>query len=128
VRLLIVVLGIVLGMAGVAAAQNAPPSRLTQLHDALHLTADQEGAWRDYRASITPDPQMTARRNATQALLPQLATPRRIALIEATMTQDISDFRKQGAAVLAFYGRLNPDQQRIFDRQTLPAQSAQSGY
>jgi hypothetical protein len=54
-------------------------------------------------------------------MLPLLPTPRRIALIEATMTQDDADFRRQGAAVNAFYAKLTPEQQRTFDRDTLPS-------
>jgi len=49
----------------------------------------------------------------------QLKTPRRIALIDATMDQDVADFRRKGEAVTAFYARLTPDQQVIFDRETL---------
>ncbi len=30
--------------------------------------------------------------------------------------------RAHGDAVVAFYDRLSPDQQRTFDRQTLPSQ------
>ena len=52
-------------------------------------------------------------------MLPQLTTPRRIALIDAAMERDVADFRRQGDAVTAFYGRLAPDQQAIFDRETL---------
>jgi hypothetical protein len=126
-RLMILSLCLALGAAMGAAAQNAPQS-LTQLHDALHLRPDQEAAWRDYTTAIGPDAQMTARRRATQQLLPQLTTPRRIALIQATMDQDIADFRRQGDAILAFYAGLTPDQQKTFDRQTLPpAGSDQSG-
>jgi hypothetical protein len=108
-----------------ASAQN-PPSRLTQLHDALHLAPTQDPAWRSYVAAVAANPQMQARRNATGSLLPTLPTPRRIALIEATMSQDIADFHRQGEAVIAFYNQLTPDQQAIFDRQTQAA-SSQSG-
>jgi hypothetical protein len=51
--------------------------------------------------------------------LPLVPTPRRIALIEATIAQDAVDFRRQGAAVTAFYGKLTPGQQKIFDQDTL---------
>jgi hypothetical protein len=101
-----------------AAAQDAP-ARLSQLHEALHLTADQESAWSDYAAAVTPSPDAQARRRATQRLLPGLTTPRRIALIDAAMDRDNADLHRQGDAVLHFYGRLTPDQQRTFDRQSM---------
>ena len=52
--------------------------------------------------------------------------PRRVALIDATMEQDLADLRRQGAAVITFYNHLTPDQQSIFDRQTVPASSVQT--
>lgn len=114
-------LGLVLLSATGAAAQQQPPIRLSQLHDALHLSADQEPAWRTYTAALAPNPQADARHNATRLMLPKLTSPRRIALINATMEQDLDDFRHQGDAVVTFYGRLTPDQQAIFDRQTAQA-------
>ncbi|HEX5262586.1 MAG TPA: Spy/CpxP family protein refolding chaperone, partial [Phenylobacterium sp.] len=92
-----------------------------RLHDDLRLNDSQETAWRDYTIAMAPDPQTLARHRATTELLPLVPTPRRVALIEATMAQDAVDFRRQGAAVNAFYARLNPEQQRIFDRDTLPS-------
>lgn len=113
-----------LAQASLASAQQSPAQqsqyRLTQLHDALHLTADQEAAWRAYTAAVAPDPSSQARHEAAEKMMATLPTPRRVALMDATMSQDIEAFRRQGQAVLAFYGRLRPDQQQIFDRQTAP--------
>lgn len=109
--------------AGSAAAAAEPVSaELIRLHDELRLTPDQEPAWHDYLKAITPDPEAQARHRATEELLPMVPTPRRIALIEATMAQDDLDFRRQGEAVKAFYGKLTPDQQKVFDRDTLPSE------
>ena len=110
-------------LAGPAAAQDASTG-LGRLHDDLGLRPDQESAWRDYATAVTPDPQADARRRATGELLPNIPTPRRIALIEASMVQDVAELRRQGAAVLAFYSRLSPDQQRTFDVETLPNANA----
>ena len=106
-------------LTGSAAAQDASPA-LGKLHDDLGLRPDQESAWRDYAAAVAPDPQADARRRATDELLPNIPTPRRIALIEASLAQDVADLRRQGQAVMAFYSRLTPDQQRTFDLETLP--------
>lgn len=124
---------VVTAPAACAQAPQRPPPRgggeqavsadLIRLHDDLKLADSQEAAWRDYTVAIRPNPQTQARHQATSELLPMVPTPRRIALIEATMAQDDIDFRKQGAAVNAFYGKLTPEQQKIFDRDTLPSGS-----
>jgi|SRR6185312_11973970 len=130
-----IVLGFSLAtLAGVGAALAQPPARgqpapggqqavsaeLIRLHDDLRLSDSQEQAWREYAVAIAPSRDVVARHRATSELLPLVPTPRRIALIEATMAQDAIDFRRQGEAVTAFYARLTPEQQRTFDRETLP--------
>jgi hypothetical protein len=110
---------------GAAHAAQAVNAELIRLHDDLRLSDSQEQAWKDYTAAIAPDPQTQARHRATQELLPMVPTPRRIALIEATMAEDSRDFQRQGAAVKAFYGKLTAEQQRTFDRDTLPSNSEQ---
>lgn len=112
---------LITAMGGAARAAPAVSAELIRLHDDLRLTDSQEQAWRDYTNAIAPDPQTEARHRATQELLPMVPTPRRIALIEATMTQDELDFRRQGAAVNTFYGKLTLEQQRMFDMDTLPS-------
>jgi hypothetical protein len=106
--------------SGALAQTQTSTERLDRLHDGLNLSAAEEPAWRDYVAAIAANPQGPARRRATQELLPKLTTPRRIALIDATMEQDVADLHRQGQAVMNFYSRLTPDQQAIFDKETLP--------
>jgi hypothetical protein len=116
-----------LGLASAAAAQpldTAVTPQLNRLHDALRLTPAQEPAWTAYARAISPNPDVEARHRATDQLLPSLPTPRRIALIAATMQADEQDFRKQGAAVTAFYERLTPEQKKVFDAQTLPSRGS----
>ena len=121
-----IVLGFVLtaALAGTALAGQAPgkqpvTAELIRLHDDLRLSDDQEGAWRAYTLAIAPSPDALARHRATSELLPLVPTPRRLALIEATMLQDSLDFKRQSVAVNAFYATLTPDQQKVFDRDTL---------
>jgi hypothetical protein len=108
--------------AAPALAQQAVSADLIRLHDALHLSANQEGPWRDYTRAIGPnaEAQAQARHRAADQLMPMAPAPRRIALMEAVMANDLEDFRRQGRAVVAFYDQLTPDQQRTFDRETLP--------
>lgn len=123
-RTLLSALLLALALAGPAGAQDASAG-LGKLHDDLGLRADQESAWRDYAAAVAPDPQAEARHRATGELLPSIPTPRRIALIEASLAQDVADLRRQGEAVMTFYSRLSPDQQRTFDVETLPSGRSQ---
>lgn len=118
----VVIIGFCLAAAlgGVAAAQD-PSNMLSRLHDDLRLSADQEGAWRQYEAAMSQAGQAQARHQAAQQLMPQVPTPRRLALIDATMTQDLEDFHRQSQAIAAFYDRLTPPQQRVFDTDTLPS-------
>jgi hypothetical protein len=104
--------------------QQPVTAELIRLHDDLRLTDAQEPDWRAYTMAVTPSADMQARHRATTELLPLVPTPRRIALLEATMAQDAADFKRQGAAVTVFYGRLTPAQQQVFDRDTLPSDGA----
>ncbi len=121
-----VLMGLCLGLAlgGAAAAQQSPSSASTKLHDDLRLSIGQEGAWQQYLRTLDEGGQMQARRQAAEQLLPQIPTPRRLALMDATMSDELADFRRQRTAVEAFYNRLTPDQQRIFDRDTAPQTAA----
>jgi hypothetical protein len=111
---------LVLWAPGALAAEPAVSADLLRLHDDLHLSEAQEAGWRDYTVAIAPDPQMAARHRAAADLLPAVPTPRRIALMQATMDSDAVDFRRHAAAVIAFYGQLTPAQQRTFDLETAP--------
>lgn len=121
-RQIVVGLCLALAIGGAArAAEQAVNAELLRLHDDLRLSDSQESAWRTYATAMSPDPQTLARHRAATELLPLVPTPRRIALIEATMAADASDFQKRAAAVNAFYGQLTPGQQRIFDQDTVPS-------
>ncbi len=124
-RVMLLCLTFFIATAGMAAAQQAPQAssqqaEVSRLHDALHLSASQEEAWRRYAAAIAPNPQIDARRRAAEELMPTLPTPRRVALMASTMAADEADLKQQGAAVTEFYNQLTPAQQQIFDRETLP--------
>lgn len=121
-------MALTLALATGALAQQRPADT-GELHDALRLSPAQEDAWRTYQAAIAPDPQAQQRHRAADMLLPQVPTPRRVALIEATAQADLADLHRQGEAVKAFYGVLSPDQQRTFDRLTadLAGQTHQGG-
>jgi periplasmic protein CpxP/Spy len=115
-------LGLFAGLAFATAAQSqgqqAP--NLSALHDALHLKAGQESAWSAYKASVSPSPAAQQRRRAAAMLFPTISAPRRIDLVTAAMQGDLDDLRRQGDALKTFYATLSPEQQHVFDAQTLP--------
>ncbi len=114
-------------MAALAGGARAQTSRLSSLHDALHLTAAQEDGWRAYVAAISPDPSAEARHREMQRMMPTLPTPRRVDLVNAEVDADAAMVHRQGAAVKAFYASLSPPQQDAFDHQTAQAQGGGAG-
>ena len=110
---------------GAAAAQQSPDAaqsavELGRLHDALRLSPAQETAWHAYTVAVAANSQTDARRRVAEDMMPTLSTPRRIMLMESALAADEVDLRREGAAVIAFYGQLTPGQQQTFDRETLP--------
>ncbi len=102
------------------AAQPDPAQQIEALHRALNLTPLQESAWRVYRATADAPNTAQQRRSAAAAMFAQIDAPRRMDLVEAEMRQELADLQRQSQALKAFYARLSPQQQRIFDAKTLP--------
>ena len=93
---------------------------LSRLHDALHLTPDQEPAWRAFASASMPSAQDEARERSAQTMMATLRAPQRVDLATANLEADLDALKSRGAALKDFYGRLSPAQQLIFDRETLP--------
>lgn len=108
-------------------AQQANSNLLDGLHQALNLNGMQENAWRAYRAQLATPSQAQERRRAAQRLFPTLNAVQRMDLVEAEMKQDLIDLDRQSKALKAFYAALTPEQQRIFDKRTLPPAQNQGG-
>ena len=113
----------VLALAPAARAQ----SRLSLLHDALHLSTAQEPAWRAFVAATRAAPEAEAQAQATARLSPTLPTPRRLALLRAQMQADLDRFDRQAQAIVAFYGALTPQQQQTFDRESAASANGRPG-
>jgi hypothetical protein len=116
---------VALPLALAAGAALAQPPDLASLHDALHLTSTQEGAWKAFAAASAPDPNKGARERSAEEMLPGLAAPQRVDLSIAVMEADLDTLRNRGRALKAFYATLTPAQQAAFDRQTTPSEQAQ---
>jgi uncharacterized tellurite resistance protein B-like protein len=120
-RLATVAAGLVsIALAGSAGAQTVALSQVEVLHQSLHLTQAQEGAWQLYRSASDIPEQAQSRRRAASTLFRTLDSPRRMDLVEAEVRQELADIQRQSQALKAFYHALSPEQQRIFDARTLP--------
>jgi hypothetical protein len=96
---------------------------MKNLHDALHLSEQQETAWRAYSGQLALAAQARVRQQAAQRMMPSLDAPRRMDLIEAEMQQELVDLHSRAQALRSFYALLTPAQRQIFDQRTLPPQN-----
>jgi hypothetical protein len=113
--------------AGSALAQSVGSTPIEQLHQALHLSAAQEGAWQLYRSAADVPDKAQARRQQASTMFRTLDAPHRMDLVEAEMRQELADLERQSRALKAFYATLTPDQQRTFDTRTLPPANQSQG-
>ena len=105
-------------------AQVAQDGSLASLHAALNLTASQQDSWRSFEQAYTPDPQeITKRRNAAQNMA-TLTAPQRVDLSINMAEDDLAGLKRRGATLKDLYGVLSPQQQSVFDRETLPPPQA----
>ena len=119
IRIFAAGLALVLG-AGPAAAQTSELSPVELLHQSLHLTPAQEGAWQAYRSAADAPDKAQARRRAASGLFRTLDAPHRMDLVEAEMRAELTDLQHQSEALKAFYAALSPEQRVVFDARTLP--------
>jgi hypothetical protein len=120
-RRLALLAGMAAALATAAGAQAQTPD-LQGLHDALHLTAAQEPAWKTFVAASFADSDEAARRDAAVRQMPALSAPRRVDLSIAMMQAELETLQRRGAALKAFYATLTASQQAAFDRATAPGE------
>jgi len=107
----------------VAAHAQAPETQmLERLHGVLNLTPTQEDGWKTLEQAYAIDPQEIAQRRNTAATMSTLTAPQRVDLSINLMKADLESLERRGVALKAFYGTLSPQQQSIFDRETLSPQ------
>jgi hypothetical protein len=104
---------------------STPDAAMRNLHDALHLSAQQEAAWQTYSAQMTTADQGRVRQQAGEQMMASLDAPHRMDLVEAEMRQELADFQIRAHALKSLYAVLTPAQRRTFDDRTLPPQSDQ---
>jgi hypothetical protein len=122
-------LSVSLGIAGAwAQPQGAPgpgmdqgmDQGMEQLHRALRLSGSQEDAWRAFQQAYAMDQQEMERQRSAARRMAQMTAPQRVDMALEMQRADLAAQQRRGAALKTFYATLNPQQQQIFDRETLP--------
>jgi len=101
------------------AAQPDPSQWSARLHSALRLRPDQEQAWQVFQQASIPSPQEDERHRDAYERMGSLRAPQRMDLSIQLMRSDLQEMERRNEALKAFYTTLSPDQQAIFDRETL---------
>jgi protein CpxP len=113
----------ILGFSSVAAiilisAAYSQTPEIQRLHDALHLTSQQENAWHTFQTATQISPEEALRRRRAAEMMPSLSAPQRVDLSVAAMQADLQSFQRRGIALKTFYAILTPEQQTVFDHMT----------
>ena len=105
-------------------AQGTHDGSLASVHAALNLTAAQEDSWRNFEQAYTPDPQDINKRMAAAKNMATLTAPQRIDAAIDMAGGDLAELKRRGEAMKDLYGVLSPQQQSVFDRETMPPPQA----
>jgi hypothetical protein len=111
-------------MASADARHDGGPDRMREhveamgraLHDILNLRPDQDGALRDFMATMQPPEgpdRMTMHHDEDR--MDRMTTPERLDRMAARLADKQAEFQRHADAVRRFYAALSPDQQRAFD-------------
>jgi protein CpxP len=87
-----------------------------KLHDLLKLTPAQEGAWKTFTASMTPPAQGKRPDHAEWA---KLSAPARADKMLAMTKEREVHMAAHIAAMKTFYAALTPEQQKVFDANSM---------
>lgn len=121
--------GAALWAGGALAQQSSDSAFLNRLHGDLQLSASQEGAWQNFQQSYRVDPREMAQERDAEARMPGLTGPQRMDLAISMAEQDLAGMRRRGDVLKSFYAILSPQQQHVFDRDTLePPQPGPGNY
>ncbi|AMO23271.1 hypothetical protein GCM10027034_42450 [Ramlibacter solisilvae] len=108
-----------------ARMQQRMQQRLADLKQKLQLMPGQEGAWTAYTGALQPSQQMQ-RPNRDE--FAQLTTPQRIDRMRQLRAQRAAEMDRRGEATKAFYASLTPEQQKVFDSETLRGPGGAGGH
>ena len=90
---------------------------LANLKAKLKITAEQETAWNSFTDAIKPP--ATPPQHPDHAEWAKLTTPERIDRMQAMHSARAAEMSKRADATKTFYAALTPDQQKVFDAESL---------
>ena len=83
-----------------------------------------EDSWRNFEQAYTPDPQEINKRMDAAKNMATLTAPQRIDVAIDMAGGDLAELKRRGGAMKDLYGVLSPQQQSVFDRETIPPPQA----
>jgi periplasmic protein CpxP/Spy len=89
--------------------------RLDELKRILQITPQQEGAWSSWTGALRPAPLQRPDR----VEFARMNTPQRIDRLRALRTERNAEMDRKLEATKMFYASLSPEQQRLFDAQSM---------
>jgi hypothetical protein len=103
-----------------ARMQAEHAKRLAALKTKLNLTPAQQGAWDTFAAAEQPPARQPGEMRAQWEEFQKMTTPERLDRMQQRQTEHAANFAKRADATRAFYAQLSPEQQKIFDTESLP--------
>lgn len=100
-----------------AKMQERMAKRQAELKAKLQITAAQEGAWSAFTSAMKPPADRPARPD--RAEFAKLTTPERIDRMQAMKARRDAEMAKRADATKTFYAALSPEQQKVFDAESL---------
>jgi len=94
--------------------------RMADLKAKLKLTPAQDGAWTTFAAAQQPPARPAGDPSARWAEFQKMTTPQRLDQMQQRQTERAAHMTQRADATRAFYAQLTPDQQKVFDTESLP--------
>ena len=91
--------------------------RHAAMHAVLKLSAEQEGAWKEFAAKMKS---VGMQNRPEREKMAALHAPERMDKMLAMMKEGETRMETRAAAVKEFYAVLTPEQQKVFDAQMIP--------
>lgn len=108
-------------LTGSAQAQPSRSPALDKLHNDLRLSSSQDQAWTAFQQAYNIDPQEMANRRDAASKMPAMTGPQRVDFAISLAKADLAGLERRADALKKFYAALTPDQQHVFDQDTLPS-------
>jgi protein CpxP len=106
--------------------QERMARRMAALKQKLNITGAQEGAWTSWTQAITASRPRTMQR-PDRAEWERMTTPQRIDRMKAVRAERMAAMDKRADATKQLYAALTPEQQKVFDAESLGMRGGKHG-